>query len=224
MSSVTDSTLSNPMNEKMKIDPAIQLKILGQAICNYLDLTKIPLTGDEDGRLESLKCEDEVTNRLREKFHHITFLEKEGNRAFGDITPVIGGVEYPINVKMVDPAKSGTYNGGGPTVINYVLFGDGTTTWDRLAKKIIEKKPTKCAKPYYYLIYYKNSPMKTVFCSLANLTEHSVVTNPSNPIQLKKNIETVQRNDEEQAKFIIGLFKNCAYKRAQAYSILMGGN
>jgi len=221
MSSVTDSTSSNLINKKT---PASQLKILGQAICNYLDSTKIPLTGDEDGRLESLRCEEEVTNRLRQHFSRISFLEKECNRAFGDITPVIDGVEYPINVKMVNPAKSETFNGGGVSHMNYVLFGEGQTTWDRLAKKIMEKKPTKCAKQYYYLIYYKDSSMKTVFCSLANLTENSVVTNPSNPIQLKKNIETVQRNDEEQAKFIIGLFESCAYKRAQAYLILFGGN
>ena len=63
--------------------------------------------------------------------------------------------------------------------------------------------------------------MKTVFCSLANISDNSVVTNPSNPIQLKKNIVTVERTDEEQATFVIGLFKSCALKRAQAYLILM---
>lgn len=196
------------------------IETLGKKMCAFIDTKKINLTGDEDGRLESLKCEDELTELIRAHFSNVTFLDKSCNREFGDITPVINKQEYPINIKMVNPLKSGTYNGGGPKTFNYVLFGGGAITWDRLAKKIIENKPTKCEKHYYYLIYYKNSPMKTVFCSLANLSSNSVVTNPSNPIQLKKNIEIVQRTDEEQAKFIMELFESCAYKRAQAYLIL----
>ena len=198
----------------------LKIETLGKKICEYLDSAKIPLTGDEDGRLESLKCEEEVTNRMREQFPHITFLEKGRNRDFGDITPVIDEVEYPINVKMINPTKSGSYNGGGPKTFNYVLYGQGNTTWNRLAKKIKHQKPQKCTKPYYYLIYYKNSPIKTVFCSLANISENSVITNPSNPIQLKKNIETVERTDLEQVQFIVNLFTDCARKRAQAYLIL----
>jgi len=221
MASATDTMLSNLMEEKLTLgSPSIEE--LGREICNYLDSAKIPLTGDEDGRLESLKCEDEVTDRIRLRFPDVTFLEKGCNREFGDITPVINGEEFPINVKMVNPAKSGTYNGGGPKTFNYVLFGDcSQISWNKLAKKIKEKNPKKCAKPYHYLIYYKNSPMKTVFCSLSSIADNSIVTNPSNPIQLKKNIVTVERTDEEQAKFVIDLFKSCAFKRAQAYLILM---
>ena len=223
MSSTTDQMLST-LTQQLSMNDTPSIELLGQQICSYLDTIKIPLTGDEDGRLESLKCEDEVTDRIRAQFPNITFLEKGCNREFGDITAVINGEEFPINVKMVNPAKSGTYNGGGPKTFNYVLFGNcSQISWNKLAKKIKEEKPKKCAKPYYYLIYYKNSPMKTVFCSLSNIAESSVVTNPSNPIQLKKNIETVQRTDEEQANFVVGLFKSCALKRAQAYLILMEG-
>ena len=179
------------------------------------------LTGEEDGRLESLRCEDEVTNCLRESFSDITFLEKTGNREFGDITVLLEGIEYPINIKMVDPSKSSTFNGGGPKTINYVLFGGGNTNWKSLANKIVTQKPQKCAKEYYYLIYYKNSPRKSVFCSLSDIDHGSIVTNPSNPIQLKKNITIVQRTEQEKAEFIINLFRECAKKRAQAYLILM---
>ncbi len=222
MTDSTDQMLST-LTQQLSIDDTPSIEVLGEKMCSYLDKIKIPLTGDEDGRLESLKCEDQVTDRIRTKFPNVTFLEKGCNREFGDITPVINGEEFPINVKMVDPTKSATYNGGGPKTFNYVLFGEGVTTWDRLAKKIKTNKPKKCAKPYYYLIYYKNSTMKTVFCSLANLSDNSVVSNPSNPIQLKKNIEIVQRTDEEQANFVVGIFKECALKRAQAYLILMEG-
>lgn len=193
---------------------------LGSEICNFLDSIKIPLSGEKDGRLESLKCEDEITDRIRHHFNTVKFLEKGHNRDFGDITPIINEEEYPINVKMVDPTKSGTFNAGGPKTFNYVLFGETTTTWDRLSKKIVEKKPEKCEKPYYYLIYYKNSEKKTIFCSLCDVSIDSITTNPSNPIQLKKNIIVVERSEQEKAEFIINLFKDCARKRAQAYLIL----
>ena len=193
---------------------------LGSEICNLIDSAKIPLSGEKDGRLESLKCEDEITNRIREHFPTVKFLEKEHNRDFGDITPVIDDVEYPINVKMVDPTKSDTFNAGGVTTFNYVLFGKTTTRWDRLARKIVKEKPEKCKKPYYYLIYYKNSDKKTIFCSLCDVSPDSITTNPSNPIQLKKNIRVVERTEQEKAEFIINLFKDCARKRAQAHLIL----
>jgi hypothetical protein len=193
---------------------------LGSDICNFLDSTKIPLSGEEDGRLESLKCEDEITDRIRKQFPTVKFSEKGHNRDFGDITPIINEEYYPINVKMVNPNKSGTFNAGGPKTFNYVLFGENNTTWDKLATKIVEKKPEKCEKPYYYLIYYKNSDKKTIFCSLCDVSDDSITTNPSNPIQLKKNITVVERTEKEKAEFIIKLFKDCAEKRAQAYLIL----
>jgi hypothetical protein len=195
---------------------------LGNQLCELLDRIKIQLTGDEDGRLESLKCEDAITGEIRKNFPNVHFLNKGCNREFGDITPVIDGIEYPINVKMVNPLKSGTYNGGGPKTFNYVLFGSTKQiSWNGLAKKIVKEKPKKCANPYHYLIYYKNSPQKTVFCSLTDISPDSIVTNPSNPIQLKKNIITVNRTGEEKADFIVGLFRECARKRAQAFMILM---
>jgi len=193
---------------------------LGSEICNLLDSANIPLSGEEDGRLESLKCEDQITDRIREHFPTVKFLEKGHNRDFGDVVPVIDEVEYPINVKMIDPIKSGTFNAGGPKTINYVLFDEATTTWDRLARKIVKEKPEKCEKHYYYLIYYKNSEKETIFCSLCDVSIDSITTNPSNPIQLKKNIIVVERSEQEKAEFIINLFKDCARKRAQAYLIL----
>ena len=99
-----------------------ELKKLGIRLCEVVDTTKIKLTGEEDGRIESLNSEPQVTDCLREKCSEINFKPKTKNRDFGDITPIIDGDELPINIKMVDETKSGTYNGGGPTVFNYVLF------------------------------------------------------------------------------------------------------
>jgi len=76
----------------------LKIETLGKKICEYLDSAKIPLTGDEDGRLESLKCDEDVTNRMREQFPHITFLEKGRNRDFGDITPVIIRHNFTFNI------------------------------------------------------------------------------------------------------------------------------
>ena len=193
---------------------------LGYESCAFIDSTKIPLSGEEDGRSESYNSESEITNRIREHFPQVQFLEKGCNRAFGDITPVINGEQIPINVKMVDPTKTKNFNAGGPKTFNYVLYGKGGTTWNTLANKIRNKKPQKCEKSYYYLIYYKNSQKKTIFCSLADISEESIDTNPSNPIQLKTNIVIVERTEQEKVEFILKLFKDCAYKRAKAYLIL----
>ena len=196
---------------------------LGNLICKFLDSIKIPLTGEEDGRLESLNSENEITNRIRLQFPDVQFLEKGCNREFGDITAVINGQEFPINVKMVNPEKSGTFNGGGPKTFNYVLFGETKQIfWNKLAKKIVENQNERqyTIHPYYYLIYYKNSTKKTMFCSLTDVSHESIVTNPSNPLQLKKEIKPVERTEEEKIQFITSLFKECARKRAEAYLIL----
>lgn len=190
---------------------------IGKILCEAVDSSKINLTGENDGRTESMNSEVEVTNCIREKCSQIEFLPKGHNRAFGDITPLINDIEYPINVKMIDCSKSGTYNGGGPTVFNYVLFGKKNTSWNALQNRIIKNKPNKCVKKYYYLIYFKNSDKKSIFCSLGDIARESIQINPSNPIQLRKYIKLVNRTPEEEAKFIIGLFEDVLFKRAEPY-------
>ena len=193
---------------------------IGNKFCEALDSTKIKLSGEDDGRTESLNSEKEVTNCIGEKCSQIPgieFLPKKDNRAFGDITVLINGIEYHINVKMINYDASGTYNGGGPSVFNFVLFGKKTTTWVALQKRVKENKPLKCVKKYYYLIYFKNSDKKSIFCSLGDLARESIQPNPSNPIQLRKDIKLVKRTPEEEAKFIIELFEEVMFKRAEPY-------
>lgn len=190
---------------------------IGYTLCEAIDSTKIKLSGEDDGRTESMNSEHEITNCIRDKCSQFEFLPKGHNRAFGDITALIDDIEYPINVKMIDCSKSGQYNGGGPSVFNYVLFGKKNTHWDALQKRIKENKPLICKKKYYYLIYFKNSDKKSIFCSLGDIARESIQINPSNPIQLRKDIKLVKRTPEEEAKFIIELFEEVLFKRAEPY-------
>jgi hypothetical protein len=203
------------------------IRKIGQAFASFLDShrDKIKLTGNEDGRLESLDSEDSVRQLLIDNFSDkVNFLEKDHNRSFGDIDIVLDGVIYPINIKMVDPAKSSTYNGGGVKVINHALFGLKDSNFSRVAKRIRAQSASMVSlkDDYYYLVFFKRSQMSTKFAALSELSPSSVVTNPSNPIQLKTNIETVERTDPEKIDFIISLFREVCFKKAQAYLILEG--
>ena len=190
---------------------------LGNILCQAVDSTKINLSGENDGRTESMNSEPEVTNCIRKKCSQIEFLPKGHNRAFGDITPLIEDNEYPINVKMVNEKKTQQFNGGGPSVFNYVLFGKKTTSWNALQKRIVKNKPIRCVKKYYYLIYFKNNDKKSIFCSLGDIARESIKINPSNPLQISLPLNLVKRTPEEEAKFIIGLFEDVLYKRAEPY-------
>ena len=196
---------------------------LGEEFCNVLQHHKITLTEDDDGRLESLNSEDAVTDLLRELFSGVNFLDKGHNRSFGDIDIEIDGKVYPVNVKMVDE-KTGTYNGGGPKVFNYVLFGKKDTGWKRLVNDIKENRPTKIHSEYFYLVYYKRSNKKPQFVSLTDIDNGSIVTNPSNPIQLKQNLTTTDRDEKGKVDFMVGLLTDVLYKRAQPYLELSNGH
>tara|TARA_B100000287_G_C20325225_1_gene659476 strand:- start:34 stop:639 length:606 start_codon:yes stop_codon:yes gene_type:complete len=189
---------------------------LGEEFCDFLHKQNVTLTENNDGRLESLNSEDAVTDLLRENFTDVNFLDKGHNRSFGDIDIEIDGKVYPVNVKMVDE-KTGTYNGGGPKVFNYVLFGKKDTGWKRLVNDIKENRPTKIHSEYFYLVYYKRSNKKPQFVSLTDIDNGSIVTNPSNPIQLKQNLTTTDRDEKGKVDFMVGLLTDVLYKRAQPY-------
>ena len=76
------------------------IRDIGKKFSEYLDSVDVNLTEDDDGRLESLKSEDAITDALREKFPDVNFLEKGHNRSFGDIDIEIDGRIYSINVKI----------------------------------------------------------------------------------------------------------------------------
>jgi len=192
------------------------IKDLGQKFVDYLHDTDIKLTEENDGRLESLNSENDITDSLRKKFKDINFLEKGHNRSFGDIDVEIDGIVYPINVKMVDE-KTGTYNGGGPKVFNYILFGKKDTNWMRLITSLKDGTPENVHSEYYYLVYYKRSNKKPQFVSLTDIDSDSIVTNPSNPIQLRQKLKTIQRTDKEKVSFMVGLLKEVLFKRAKPY-------
>jgi hypothetical protein len=205
------------MKNKIMIDE------IGKQLVDFLHNESVCLKENADGRLESLNSEDNLTNRLRKEFgNKINMLPKEDNRAFGDLDIEIGGVVYPINIKMVDPKKSTTYNGGGVKVFNHVLYGGKDTNWSTLATKISGNKPKKIHSEYFYLVYYKRSDKKPVFVSLTNIHEDSIVTNPSNPIQLKKDIKVKKRSCAEKVDFMTELFGDICRKKAKPHLILEG--
>ena len=197
---------------------------IGIEIVKFLENQDVLLEHDADGRLESLKSEVNLTDLLREKFkNRINILNKGHNRSFGDIDIKLGDSIYPINVKMVDPSRTGTFNGGGPKVFNHVLYGETTTHWKKLAKKVTSASlPQEISSDYYYLIYYKNSKKKPVFIGLSDIDDNSIVTNPSNPIQLKKNVKFKARTQKEKVNFVASLLEDVLRKRAEPYLILRG--
>tara|TARA_R110000824_G_scaffold220251_1_gene407356 strand:+ start:2989 stop:3609 length:621 start_codon:yes stop_codon:yes gene_type:complete len=203
----------------------ITIKEVGELFVAALKTYDVTLTEDADGRLESLKSEDDVTDHLREKFRShpgFTILPKGHNRAFGDMDIEIEGQIYPINVKMV-AESTGTYNGGGPKVFNYVLRGKKSSSgWDRMVKELVENPPTKIDGDYYYLVYYKRSQKKPQFVALTEIAKESITANPANPIQLKQNLLTVERNETEKISFMMGLMAEILYKKAKPYLRLEG--
>tara|TARA_Y100001973_G_C5172816_1_gene320097 strand:+ start:52 stop:672 length:621 start_codon:yes stop_codon:yes gene_type:complete len=203
----------------------ITIREVGKLLVEELRTYEANLTENEDGRLESLNSEDDITNHLRKTFgNHPDFiiLPKGHNRAFGDMDIEIDGCEYPINVKMVAPT-TGTYNGGGPKVFNYVLRGKKFSSgWDRMVKELAENLPGKIHSDYYYLVYYKRSQKEPQFVSLTEISWESIVANPSNPIQLRQNLTTIERSDEEKVVFMMKLMKDILYKKAKPYLRLEG--
>ncbi len=197
------------------------IRDIGKKFSEYLDSVDVNLTEDDDGRLESLKSEDAITDALREKFPDVNFLEKGHNRSFGDIDIEIDGRIYSINVKIVSE-KTGTYNAGGPKVFNYILFGKTNTGWNNLVKRVLADKPSDIHSEYFYLVYYKRSNKLTQFFSLTDVDDRSVVSNPSNPIQLKQNLLTTNRTSQEKVDFIVGLLVEVLKKRANPYLLLTG--
>jgi len=192
---------------------------VGKMFVDALKNHKVELKENDDGRLESLNSEDNVTDYLREKFaDKITFLPKGHNRDFGDITVVIDEVEYPINVKMVGAGNS--YNAGGPKLFNYLLFGKTTGQWKPIVKDIIDKQPTTIENEYYYLVVYKRTDKIPQFFGLCEVADESITTNPANPIQFKYDLKTTKRSDKEKCSFVLKLFKDVLRKKAEPYVML----
>lgn len=191
------------------------IDVFGQRFVDFLYKENITLTGDKDGRDESKSSEDVITDALRKEFPNINFLDKDNNRAFGDICIDTNGKVYPINVKIIGET-TGNYNAGGPKLLNYILFGDGDINWINLVKKIKNNKPTEIHSEYYYLIYYKGNK-KPQFISFTDIDSNSITVNPTNPIQLKQNLMKTSRTEKQKVDFLIDLVDTFVTKRAKPY-------
>jgi len=89
-------------------------------------------------------------------------------------------------------------------------------------KQLSAARPKRILNEYFYLVMYKRSNRAPVFVSLTDIAPSSIVTNPSNPIQLKRELEITPRSEEEKASFILGLFEDVLRKRAAPYLALKG--
>tara|TARA_B110000438_G_C15811696_1_gene649949 strand:- start:1857 stop:2456 length:600 start_codon:yes stop_codon:yes gene_type:complete len=191
---------------------------VGKRFCDIIDAEKIKLTGEQDGRKESDNSEINITTPIREQCKDLNILPKSDNRAFGDISLECNGKVEAINVKMVNPKKTTTFNGGSVNVFWYILFGKYSSVgWEKLGNEIKKNRPTKCLREYYYLIYFKNSLEKSICCGLTDISGDSIIINPSNPIQLKTKLKLVKRSEQEKVDFMIGLFEKFIKKRAAPY-------
>ena len=58
---------------------------------------------------------------------------------------------------------------------------------------------------------------------MTDISHESIVTNPSNPIQLKQNLLVVGRTEEEKVDFMLELLEEVLRKKAQPYLNLKKG-
>jgi hypothetical protein len=202
------------------------IELVGKDFSDFLINQKISLTEHSDGRIQSLMSEENLTELLREQFkddERFRFLPKDDNRAFGDIDIEIDGAIHHINVKMVDPEKSSTYNAGGVQLFGHLLFNYKNYKWEKLCKEVKSNEKKELKGEYYYLIYYKNSMKPPVFVKFSEISRNSITTNPSNPLQLKsKGLKTKKRNTAQSYEFVVGLLEDFMEKRAKPYLILKG--
>ena len=203
----------------------MKIELVGNCFSELLANQDISLSEHSDGRIQSLMSEDHITEQLRKQFKddkRFEILDKLDNRAFGDIDIQIGDVISHINVKMVDPAKSSTYNAGSVQLFGHLLFNNRKYKWKKLCKEVKSSKERVLKGEYYYLIYYKNSKERPVFVKFSEISRNSIITNPANPLQLKTRLETQKRNSAESYEFVIELLEDYLKKRAEPYLIMKG--
>ena len=197
------------------------MKDYGKQITEYLDNASIKMTDHEDGRIQSLHSEANVYNLIKDGLDEIPFVDKTGNRDFGDFAINVDGKDIPVNIKIVDPNKSGTFNAGGVSLFSYMFFGKNINSFERLATALKshydESKPKVLAEEYYYLFVFKDgSP--SIFTALTDLASETLIANPSNPLQVKTNsIRHVERSEENKWNLIYNLFRDVCEKRAKAF-------
>jgi len=195
------------------------IKTIGQKLCSFIDKQSIHLSGDQDGRVESLKSEANITSPLKKEFGDEVVLHPGNNRSFGDFSIKLGdGTEYPVNIKMTLDNKH-AYNAASVAQMSHCLYGKNTGSYNALAKKVRNDKGGAIYE-YFYMVYYKNSTKATQFFTLTEVVDECCVINPSNGIQLKPDMRLVTRTDNEKRMFIISLFKTLIKKRAMAWLIM----
>jgi hypothetical protein len=194
------------------------IKEIGAKLCEFVDKQDIHLSGDQDGRIESLHSEESITSSLKKNFPNEVILHPDDNRSFGDFTiKLADGTEHPVNIKMIK--HTSTYNSANVKHLSYCLYGANTPSYNSFATKIRQDEGGP-VNEYWYMIFYKGSSRSTAFFCLSEVATECAILNPSNGVQFKPIMRLVERTPDKKRQFIIDLFKKLAKKRAMAWLIL----
>ena len=186
-----------------------------------------------DGRVDSHIQEDRVYKKFNkcleklgeQKDINFELQPKSYSRSPYDFKLHSGGKSIDCNIKVIDTTKSSSINAVSLQLLNYFLFDSRRTmSWEAMASKCCdpEKYPRKF-RNYYYLIVSKNEG-KTQLVSVAQLSENSLTSNPSNNLQLSVpvTVRDEPMTSEEAILFLIKKLEEVLTKRARPFFTYLG--
>jgi hypothetical protein len=177
------------------------------------------MTSDfEDGRINSIKNEDEVLQIIEKKFEII----KPRARDWYDFAIEKDQEFYPINIKITN--TTGNDNLNSKLGLYYVLTGKlpnfkNELGWELFFKELAENIEEN-SKDYYFLVINKDNPQDIFVNSLKQLSQ--LVANGNNlPFQChwNRNRVPVLRKYSESRLFLLGRFYKSLELRVNAYIV-----
>jgi len=192
-----------------KLDRIIKFLNNNRYICNH--------NLNFEGRINSLLSESEVLDKITNHFTYVSL--SKNKRDLGDFYIHHGIKKFPVNLKLISENNKSCNNIVGlPRVMKYPLFEDKKIpiSYLGISKAIKSNKFSKTVNDYGILVLVKETGY-TYGGSLLRLKK--INTNPTNGFQFKE-IDNINRNQNESKKFIIDNYKQVLKKRAEPYIIL----
>jgi len=202
------------MNKKVKQPFPKQLV----NIAAYLRKEQLALSAQsEDGRVNSVKNEEEVLNCIRRKFD----VDKPRARKWYDFVLDDGNASYPVNIKVTTTDSIDNLN--CKLGIYYALTGllpdfVGGIGYESYFEKLQTNLGHSQDKDYYFLVVNKQDPSDVFVNSLRGLQD--IVPNGNNPpFQCKwsANRDYQKRTFDEAKDFILSTMGVSIKLRADAY-------
>ncbi len=178
--------------------------------------TKFMSADFQDGRINSIKNEDEVLQIIEREFEVI----KPRARDWYDFAIEKDDELYPINIKITN--TKGNDNLSSKLGLYYALTGKlpnfkNELRWELFFQELAENIEEN-EKDYYFLVINKENPQDIFVNSLKQLSQ--LVANGNNlPFQChwNRNRVPVLRTYEESREFLLGSFYRSLELRARAY-------